>query len=167
MQGCPSRLCQEPRGLQSPMSQGPTHLSFIMPGRVGPAFSCEAFEKYRHFPLQMRRLLVLGLQLYSPQRWDFWRSSFLHAMAQIPPVDKTTSAYSLLGIEVRSIPQNPEVWEQAGHNRPRCYLPDSQSHIVCVCRRTHGGSSLCCDEGQGQAEVFFGRARNPMSLQPG
>lgn len=103
-----------------------------------------------------------------PQWWVFWRSSFPHATAQILPVDKMSLAYSLLGTEVMSIPQNPKVlWEQAGHTRPHCYLPDSQIHSVCVCRRTHGTSSLCCDEGQGQAEVSFGRASNPMSLQLG
>lgn len=86
-------------------------------------------------------------------------------MAQILPVGKTTLVYSLLGTEVMSILQNPKVlWEQAGHNRPCCYLPDSQNHIAFMCRRTHGVSRFCCDEGQGQAEVSFGRDSSP---QPG
>lgn len=90
--------------LQSPVSQGPTHSSFTVPGHVGPAFICEHL-KSKGTLLSAGRLLILGLQLSFPQWWDFRRSGFPHAMAQILPVGKTTSGYSLLGTEVMSIPK--------------------------------------------------------------
>lgn len=97
-----------------------------------------------------------------PQWWDFWRSSFPHATAQILPVDKTSLAYRLLGTGVMSSPQNPKVlWEQAGHNRLYCYLPDSQSHNICVCRRTHEASSLLVMKGKVKLKSPLGEPTTP------
>lgn len=77
------------------LSQGPTHSSFIMPGRVGPAFNCEAFENYGH-------------SVFSPVV-GILEAQFSTCYGSDLPVGKTTLAYSPLGTEVMSIPQNPKV----------------------------------------------------------
>lgn len=165
MEHCPFRLCWEQGGCRALWVRLPDTCPSLHPAAWDPLSALRHLKSTDVFPSRWAGCYVSRRWLSFPQWWDVRRSCFLHAIAQILPgvrVDETASAYSLLGTEVISIPQNPKVLgEQAGCNSPRCYMPDQQSHSVCVCRRTHGVSGHCHGEGQGPSWSFVWDSRQP------